>query len=100
MPFACAMAASIGVVMKPAIASGSAPGKLVRDGDDAVLGLRVGEHLQRAERAQPDDEDDQAHHRGEHRAADENVGEFHGGERRLFVRRRRIGCRPSAARYC
>ena len=50
------------------------------DGDHAVLGLGVGEHLERTERAQPDDEDDQAHHRGKHRAADENVGELHGGE--------------------
>ena len=41
MPFACATAASIGVVMNPAIASGSAPGYEVRDRHDAVFGLRI-----------------------------------------------------------
>src|SRR5208283_1876760 len=51
------------------------------DRDDAVFRLRIGEHLQGAERAHPDHENDQTHHGGEHRTANEDVGELHGSTR-------------------
>jgi hypothetical protein len=55
--------------------------------------------LQRAERAHPHDQDHQAHHRGEHRATNEDVGELH-GRGRLIRWAASDECRRSAARSC
>jgi hypothetical protein len=72
--------------------------KAGRDGDHAVLGLRIREHLERAERAHPHHQDHQAHHGGEYRATDEEIGELHG--RRLIRWAESDAGRRSAARCC
>src|SRR6202044_2403198 len=46
------------------------------DGDDAVFGFRILQHLQRTIGAQPDDQDDQAYHARENGTTDEDVGEI------------------------
>ncbi len=69
-----------------------------RDGDDGVLRLRELVDRQAEQRAQAEHDDEQAHHHGQHRPLDEDVGEVHG--RRLTVPAASdSGCWP-AARCC
>ena len=81
MPLACAMAFSSGVVMKPATTFGIGAVIDRVDRDHGVLRLRILQDLQRPERAQAEHQDQQADDGGQHRAADEDVGELHGAAR-------------------
>ena len=51
------------------------------DGDDGVLAARVLANIQRADGLETCHEDDEGHHKGKDRLADEDVGEIHGAGR-------------------